>query len=127
MLRLLTRFGLAGVFNSVAGFAVIWLFLLLGASGLAANVAGYAFGLLLSFALNRHYVFGQRGAVSSREVWRFVAAFVTSYLVNLAVLRLAQGWLGDSNPLAQIPAMAAYSVCFFLIARWFVFVSTDRT
>ena len=89
MLQRLFRFALTGLANSAVGWAVIFGGLWAGMSGLAANAAGYAVGLMVSFTLNRHYVFGVRGAVSAREVLRFLAAFAFAYGVNVAVLLAA--------------------------------------
>jgi putative flippase GtrA len=121
MLQRLGRFLLTGFANSAVGWAVIFGGLWAGLSGLAANAAGYAVGLVLSFTLNRHYVFGVRGAVSGREVARFLAAFGIAYAVNVAVLFLAQSVLGADNPWAQLPAIAAYVAIFFVLSQLFVF------
>lgn len=94
-----------------------------GLGGLAANAAGYAVGLVLSFTLNRYYVFGARGAVSGREVARFLAAFSVAYGANVAVLLAAQSMLGTDSALAQVPAIAAYVVIFFVLSQRFVFRS----
>jgi putative flippase GtrA len=121
MLARLFRFGLTGLANSAVGWAVIFGGLWAGMSGLAANAAGYAVGLVLSFTLNRRYVFGVTGAVSGREVARFLAAFAMAYGVNVAVLMLAERVFGANSPLAQLPALAAYIVLFFLLSQRFVF------
>lgn len=121
MLRRLFRFALTGLANSAVGWAVIFGGLWAGLSGLVANAAGYAVGLLLSFTLNRTYVFGVTGAVAGREVARFLAAFAFAYAVNVAVLLAAQSVLGAQSPWAQLPAIGAYVVIFFLLSQRFVF------
>ncbi|WP_162290922.1 GtrA family protein [Erythrobacter colymbi] len=121
MLARLLRFGLTGLANSAVGWAVIFGGLWAGMSGLAANAAGYAVGLLLSFTLNRRFVFGVTGAVSVREVAKFLAAFAVAYGVNVAVLIAAQSVLGADSALAQLPAIGAYIVIFFLLSQFFVF------
>lgn len=121
MLRRLFRFALTGLANSAVGWAVIFGGLWAGMSGLAANAAGYAVGLVLSFTLNRRFVFGVTGAVAGREVARFLAAFAVAYGINVAVLLAAQSVLGAGNPLAQLPAIAAYVVIFFVLSQRFVF------
>lgn len=121
MLARLFRFALTGLANSAVGWAVIFGGLWAGLSGYAANAAGYAVGLMLSFTLNRGFVFGVRGEISGREVARFLAAFGVAYGCNLAVLVAAQSVLGADNPLAQLPAIAAYVVIFFLLSQRFVF------
>ena len=55
---------------------------------------------------------------------RFLAAFALAYGANVAVLLAAEGMLGARNPLAQLPAIAAYVVIFFLLSQRFVFRPT---
>lgn len=121
MLARVLRFGLAGLANSAVGWAVIFGGLWAGMSGLAANAAGFAVGLALSFTLNRRFVFGVTGAVRGREIAKFLAAFAVAYGANLAVLFAAQGMLGKDSALAQLPAIAAYVVIFFLLSQFVVF------
>lgn len=121
MIARLMRFVLTGLANSAVGWAVIFGGLWAGLSGLVANAAGYGVGLLLSFTLNRRFVFGVSGAVSGREIARFLAAFGIAYGANVAVLMAAQSLLGEGSPLAQLPALAAYVAVFFVLSQWFVF------
>ena len=121
MIARVFRFALTGLANSAVGWAVIFGGLWAGLGGLAANAAGYAVGLVLSFTLNRRFVFGLKGAVSGGEVAKFLAAFAIAYGANVAVLLAAQSVLGADNPLAQLPAIAAYVVIFFVLSQWFVF------
>lgn len=121
MLARLLRFGLTGLANSAVGWAVIFGGLWAGLSGLAANAAGYGVGLVMSFTLNRRFVFGVTGRVRAREVGRFLAAFAIAYGANVAVLFAAQRVLGQDSALAQLPAIAAYIVIFFLLSQFVVF------
>jgi putative flippase GtrA len=121
MIARLFRFVLTGLANSAVGWAVIFGGLWAGMSGLAANAAGYAVGLALSFTLNRRFVFGMTGAVSGREVAKFLAAFAVAYGANVAVLLAAQSVLGVDSALAQLPAIGAYIVIFFVLSQFFVF------
>lgn len=125
MVQRLARFVLTGIANSLAGWTVIFACLLAGASGVVANVAGFGVGLALSFTLNRFYVFGIKGAVSEREIARFLAVFFVAYGVNLAVLLFAENALGLSSMVAQVPAIGAYCVVFFLLSQKFVFRRVD--
>jgi putative flippase GtrA len=123
MLARLARFLLTGLANSAVGWAVIFGGLWAGMSGLAANAAGFTVGLLLSFTLNRRFVFGLKGAVSGGEVAKFLAAFAVAYGANVAVLVAAQRLLGANSSLAQLPAIAAYVLIFFLLSQFLVFKS----
>ena len=80
---LLARFGLAGIANTLAGYGVILVALFAGASDIAANAMGYAFGLLVSFTLNRRFVFGRLSRPLVQEMTRFLLAFALAYLVFL--------------------------------------------
>ena len=124
MLARLFRFLLTGLANSAVGWAVIFGGLWAGMSGLAANAAGYGVGLVLSFTLNRRYVFGMTGAVTGREVARFMAAFAIAYGANVAVLIAAEAVIGADHPLAQLPALATYVLIFFVLSQRFVFRPT---
>lgn len=121
MLARALRFLLTGLANSAVGWAVIFGGLWAGMSGLAANAAGYGVGLVLSFTLNRRFVFGVTGAVRGREVARFLAAFAFAYGANVAVLLAGQAVLGAESALAQLPAIGAYVVIFFLLSQFVVF------
>ena len=121
MLARLLRFGLTGLANSAVGWAVIFAGLWAGLSGPVANAAGFGVGLVLSFTLNRRFVFGVTGAVRGREVAKFLAAFAVAYGVNLAVLFAAQGVLGEDSALAHLPALSPYVVIFFLLSQFVVF------
>ena len=120
-MALLARFGLAGIANTLAGYGIILVALFAGASDIAANAMGYAFGLLVSFTLNRRFVFGRSGRPLAQEMTRFLLAFALAYLVNLGVLLGAREVLGQGNPLSQLPAIIAYAAVFFLLSRHFVF------
>ncbi|PNU04211.1 GtrA family protein [Novosphingobium guangzhouense] len=117
------RFGVVGALNSLVGLAVIWALLRLGVGDYPANACSYAVGVCLSFVLNRAWTFAVRGPVGSGEVARFLLVFALSYAANLGVLTLMRA-LGFAHSLiGQGAAMAAYSVCFFLLSRHFVFAA----
>jgi putative flippase GtrA len=118
----LQRFVTVGVLNTLFGLGVIFAAKALLAWGdLGANVLGYASGLVLSFALNRNWTFGHRGAVSP-ALLRFVAAFVFAYLVNLATVFGLRDLAGADSCLAQAAGVVPYAPCFYLASRRFVFV-----
>lgn len=121
MVRVAARFGLVGVFNTVLGIAVIGLFMRTGMGDFAANALGYALCIGLSFVLNRSFTFGVRGTVRPREVRRYLVAFAVAYGANLSALVFMRGLGFAGSMVGQIAGMAAYSSCFFLLSRYFVF------
>ena len=124
----LLRFLLVGVANTVVGFGVIiGLQFGLGLAPHLANAGGYAVGFLVSFTLNRRFVFGTGGRLSATAA-RFAVAALGAFALNQAVLFAADRMLGSGGPapvLAQGLAAAAYTGVFFILCRWWVFaVST---
>lgn len=121
LFRRLIPFLVTGVTNSIVGFSVIFLCLAAGTGGITANIIGYAVALTCSFVLNRHYVFGVRGTISYAEIGRFLVVFTIAFSVNMAVLLLTQSVLGEASAVAQVIAVAAYTLVFYPLSRFFVF------
>jgi putative flippase GtrA len=126
---LLSRFALAGVANTAFGFLVIaTLDVGLGLNPHLANAGGYFLGLILSFQLNRRFVFrADRPAVLAAP--RFLAAAGCAFVLNQAVLAGASFLLGSGDIArlgAQGAAVATYTITLFFLCRLWVFAeSTD--
>jgi putative flippase GtrA len=121
---LLGRFGLAGLVNTVVGFAVIvTLDPGLHAPPALANAAGYGAGIGVGFLLNRAFVFRSRTGLAASGA-RYVLAAFGAFILNQAVLRAAGLALGAaplSHIAAQVTAMASYTAAFFVLCRLWVF------
>jgi putative flippase GtrA len=117
----LVRYLIAGVVNTLAGYLVfLGALRVAGLDIVVANVLSYAAGLMVAFVLNRAFVF--KDSVHSRAaVLKFLAGFAVAFAVNSGVLRLAHGVLGLRAELAQLCAMAAYTITFYLINKHVVF------
>lgn len=116
------RFVVVGVFNTAIGLACIFAAkALLGWGDLAANAAGYAVGLAVSFALNRSWTFRDRGRISP-ALLRFLGAFLLAYLANLATVFALRDIGGIDSYVAQAAGIVPYTVLFFLASRAFVFI-----
>ena len=126
---LLSRFALAGVANTAVGFLVIaGLDVGLGVNPHRANAAGYFVGLVLSFYLNRRFVF-RAAKPAALAAPKFMAAAGCAFVLNQAVLAAASFLLGSGDIArlaAQGAAVATYTVTLFLLSRLWVFAeSTD--
>ena len=117
----LGRFGLAGIANTLLGYGVILAGLFAGLGDYMANALGYTVGLLVSFLLNRRYTFGLRGSVERAEVMRFLLAVGIAYGGNLVVLAVGREVLGPDHAIVHLPAIATYTVVFYLLSARFVF------
>ena len=119
----LLRYGVAGAVNSLVGYGVF----ILALDGLAlqpqwANAVGYAIGLCMAFVLNRYFVFaGAR--FSWNAAMRFLLCFGVAFAVNQLVLAglLHAGLAGPR--IAQLFAMAAYTVVFYVLNKHVVWVA----
>lgn len=121
MLRIGIRFGLAGIANSLFGFAIIMAGLQIGLGDYLANAAGYLAGFTLSYFLNRNFVFGQNSKRDSAEIFRFSLAILLSYLANLVILSVGRDIGYNGTALLQLAAMAVYTAIFFLTCQLYVF------
>lgn len=119
MPRLIGRFSLAGVVNSLVGYVVIYAAMWLGLNPVWANVAGYGVGLLVAYQLSLRFVFRRSGPDSARVV-RFLVTFGVAYLLNLLVLRVSLA-SGIHPYIAQVVAAVPYLTCMFLLSHFWVF------
>ncbi|WP_309605729.1 GtrA family protein [Phenylobacterium sp.] len=130
LIGLLSRFGLVGLANTALGFGVIAaLDIGLGVNRQVANALGYGAGMVLSFILNRTFVFHSRDRPRATAP-KFVASLLIAFCLNQAVLFAVSQVLGGSTPerlAAQLVAMASYTGAFFLLCRLWVFRSARET
>ena len=120
-MKQLLKFAMVGVLNTTLGYAVIFACMyVLGIDAVVSNVIGYAFGLVVSYSLNRSFTF--RSAADRRaEMVRFVAIFVLAYGANLGVLVLLIHRFGFHEGAAQAAAGVAYFGLSFILSKYYVF------
>lgn len=83
------RFLGVGALNTVAGLAVIYLGKgLFQLDDVTSNALGYAFGMAMSFILNRRWTFAHTGAPGPALI-RFLTVIVIAYAANLAAVLVA--------------------------------------
>lgn len=119
------RFLIVGVANTMVGLGTIFAAkALLDFGDIAANMAGYSLGLIVSFVLNRQWTFLDSGAIGPAAL-RFLLTFAVSYTINLATV-LGLIALGMNSYLAQTLGTIPYTVTFYLLSRYVVFLSRSR-
>nr|VFJ64516.1 MAG: Putative flippase GtrA (transmembrane translocase of bactoprenol-linked glucose) [Candidatus Kentron sp. FW] len=119
IVRQIGRFSLAGVINTIVGYAVIFGGLALGFSPYGSNLAGYSTGLLCSFILSKTFVFSAPGR-KWRQTRRFLITFAIAYLANLALLHGSLR-IGIGGIAAQILSGVLYLLVMFILSRSWVF------
>jgi uncharacterized protein (TIRG00374 family) len=117
---LVLRFLAGGTVNTVFGLAIILLLMAGGVEPVPANIAGYAAGVVLSFVVNRRFVFRAAGR-KVHELARFIGAFSVSFLANLGTLQLLTRHTGVSPFVAQVVSIGVYVAVMFVLCRLFVF------
>jgi putative flippase GtrA len=126
LLRQLLRFALVGLANTAVGLGAIYaVMFFLGTGPAVANAIGYAFGLAISFTLNRGWTFGDKGAAAVL-LPRFLLVVGIAYLLNLGAVLAVVARFPDAGYLAQVLGVAVYTVCVFAGCRWLVFTATQR-
>lgn len=119
------KFASVGVVNTLLTLVIIFaLKSLFGVSDPVANFVGYLAGLVCSFTLNQRWTF-QHGAIGLAVVTRFAAAFIFSYVINIAVVLLVIR-LGLNHYLAHLAGMPFFTVAFYFSCRDFVFVAAKE-
>jgi putative flippase GtrA len=116
------RFGVVGLVNTCIGLAAIYALMFFGASTIAANAAGYAIGVGVSFGLNRVWTFQSTKKIV-HALPRYIFTVGVCYLLNLAIVLASVHGFDCNRYAAQLFGIVAYSVCMFSAARWFVFAA----
>jgi putative flippase GtrA len=117
--KLLAKYSLSGVINTVVGYAVIFACMAFGVGATLSNILGYAVGFVISFLQSRHWVFRSAGRIMD-DAARFAPAFLVAFAVNFLTLQ-ALLWFGINPYVAQFGAGGAFVAVGFSLNNWFVF------
>lgn len=121
------KYGFVGIINTIIGYGVFLIayewFLF---SPEMANALGYMFGLCAAFILNKIFVFSA-GKISFALAARFILAFIVAFSLNQFILILLVQHSPFLPEIAQIFAMAAYTILFYILSKYFVFVQKSRS
>lgn len=119
------RFLIVGALNTLFGYSIILIGLLVGLGDYAANAIGYALGIPLSYLLHRRWTFAPKVPASWAEGLRFGICFVIAYCANLSVIALGRSAGRIEDPLVQGTAIVTYAGLFFILTRFVVFPGGD--
>ena len=109
-----------GLFNTGFGYLIIFSAMYLGINPYASNFIGYGLGILLSFYLQKSWVFASPGNLLSKFS-RFLLVFGVAYLANLTVLFTSIDKLNLNEYLSQITAGLFYLAIGYSANNFFVF------
>ena len=113
----LCRFMVVGIVNTAFGYTTFVMLIWLGVPAPASLLLATIAGVLFNFVTTGQFFFN---SVGWRPLGRFIAAYGTIYLTNLAILdALRIGGMGAVA--AQGVALPVVVPLSFVILKWFVF------
>lgn len=118
-IKFLSKFLLAGLFNMLLGWSLISLFIFLGNGPYLSNAISYGIGFIVSFILNKHYVFSSSGK-RIEEVIKFLFSIAIAYSLNLVALHMLIQ-LSVNIYYGQLLAALVYSGSMYLLSRLWIF------
>ena len=120
MIAQFLRFNAVGVITTVLAYLVYAVLVLAGVHQAVAVVADYAVGIVLGFALNRHFTFGAGDRSVQAMLGRLVLVYVPVAAANVYLLQVLVD--GGLNPyIAQIIVLSALACVAYLLQKYFVF------
>lgn len=116
----LIRFSLVGIANTFFGLTTIYAAKLVGWNDVAANSAGYAVGISISFFINKTWTFSYRGP-TLRAAYKFALITGAAYIANLAAVLLCIHAFGVNPYAAQLIGVPVYAGLSYIGYRKFAF------
>lgn len=113
------RFVWTGIFNTINGYVLILGLQIITDRPLLANLVGYGIAATIGYIAHSRYTFKQLPSWRSATCYSIV--MVISYLINLAVLKWALGYLPAI--LAQTVAISIFAAISYLGQSRFTFQS----
>jgi putative flippase GtrA len=117
------KYLLVGGLNTAVSAAIIFIVQAAGARPVVANIAGYAFGVGLSFALNSKFTF--RTEATRHTAMRFLVVVLISYLANLATM-LSVLHVTHAPYVAQLCGIPVYVIVGFVGNKYWAMRERDR-
>lgn len=119
----IARFVVVGLVNTALGYALFaGFFFLTDLSAPASNALSYLIVIFIALYLYRQFVFKISRDHTVSDLFTYLTCAAAAFSLNLLVLVTLLD-LGLHATSAQIAAMAAYTVCFYLLNRCVVFRS----
>jgi putative flippase GtrA len=112
-------FVFAGGVATALNYSLFSLLMVLGVHYLVASAVGYASGIIVSFLINRRYVFRSTGD-SRRQLARYTLIYLGAMLVQLGLLEVFVR-IGSDPFIANACAIIIVVILNFFVIRRFVF------
>lgn len=116
----IVKYGIIGVFNTIVGYSIIFLFMYIGVIPELSNALGYFFGIIISYYLNKYYTFKTKEK-SKKELLQFILSMLIAYSINLFILFLSYRIMSLNPYISQILAGISYTITGYLLSKYWVF------
>ena len=116
------RFLIAGGINTLFGFAVYSVCIVMGSTVWMALLVGTVLGTIFNFFTTGSYVFRE---LSPKRIPRFVICYVIVYCINLILIELVSIWINSKIVSQAIIVIPIAAVSYFVMARFVFFKITD--
>ena len=116
------RYILTGLINTLTTYILSIIFLRIFNMFLViSNFLAYTAGILVSFYLNRNFVFKSNKVKIKKQFYKFICACIISYFINLIFLLVFSYIFQFNDYLSQILAMVTYSLSFYILSNRYIF------
>jgi len=112
------RFIFVGVLNTLFGYGVYCLMILIGFSYVWATLISQILGVLFNFVTTGNLVFENN---DKRLIFKFILSYIITYFINIGVNRTLQLWLDCNQYISGFGATLVSALCSFLILKLFVY------
>ena len=117
------RFLLVGILNTIFGYSLFAILILMGLHYKYAVLIGTILGVLFNFQTTGRLVFGSK---NNKLVFRFVGVYVVTFLLNVEALRIADAINVNIEQKTKILIAGAIlvlpmSIISFVLMKLFVF------
>ncbi len=116
------RYIFSGVINTMVTYLTsIILLKIFNIFLVISNLLGYVVGIVVSFYLNRNFVFKSKKIEIKKQFYKFIFACLFSYFVNLIFLITFSFIFELNDYVSQILSMASYSLTFYYLSNKYIF------
>lgn len=112
------RFIFVGVLNTIFGYGVYCLMILIGFSYVWATLISQILGVLFNFITTGNLVFEDN---DKRLIFKFILSYITTYFINIGANRALQVHFDCNQYISGFGAILLSALSSFFILKFFVF------
>ncbi len=120
------RYAAVGVAANLFGFLLFALFTEVGVSPVLTISIFYPLHIGIAFYFNKKWSFRFHGHLSASAI-RYLIAYAGCYLLNVAMLKFFNGFLGYSHLIVQAIAIVFIALLLFVAQKFWVFRTPDSS